>query len=76
MKCSLAFLAPSMAGDAVHIGRKHKAGRVRDANPSGPAVQLFWTEMHLLAMAFVTVGGGMSNGGNLSNLMAKKSMAA
>ncbi len=76
MECSLALLALSMAGNTVHICRKHEAGRVRDANPSGPAVQLSWTEMHLLAMAFVTIGGGVSDGGNRSDLMAKKSMAA
>ena len=76
MKCSLTLLAPSMARNTVHIGRKHQAGRVRDANPSDPAVQLSWTKMYLLAVAFVTIGGGVSEGGNRSDLVTKKSMTA
>ncbi len=65
-----------MAGDTVHIGRKHEAGRVRDAYPSRPAVQLPWTKMHLLAVALVTIGGGVSEGGNRSDFVPKKGMAA
>ena len=38
MKCSLALLTLSMAGNTVDIRCKHEAGRVRNSNSPAPAV--------------------------------------
>lgn len=71
----LARFSRSMAGDTVHIRRKHETGGIRNANPSCPAIKLLGTHMGLFAVASIAVGGGMRDRWNLTNLVPERGMA-
>ena len=76
MKRGLALLGLPVTGDTVDIRRKHEAGRIRNPNPSNPAVHLLGSHVDSLGMALIAIGGKMGKAGDLPNLVAQRSMTA